>query len=210
MKVTPEIEKQILKLIEQGFFQKEIAKKLHLSETMISYILRPELREKNRNYKKLWRKQNPDYQNQYNEEHKEIIAKQSKEYKRKHKKEILIYQNKYNKERKEKDPIYRLICNQRSRINDVLNGNFKIGKTIDLLGCTPQFLKEYLESKFLPAYDNYPDMSWENYGRRGWHIDHIKACTKFDLSKLEEQEKCFHYTNLQPLWAKENIGKGNR
>jgi len=49
-------------------------------------------------------------------------------------------------------------------------------------------------------------MSWNNHGE--WHIDHIKPCTSFDLSKLSEQKKCFHYKNLQPLWAKDNLSKG--
>ena len=51
-------------------------------------------------------------------------------------------------------------------------------------------------------------MSWENHGT--WHIDHRVPCAKFDLTKKEEQEKCFHYTNLQPLWAKDNLSKGNK
>jgi hypothetical protein len=49
-------------------------------------------------------------------------------------------------------------------------------------------------------------MSWSNYGK--WHVDHIKSCASFDLSKEDEQRKCFHYTNLQPLWAEENLSKG--
>jgi hypothetical protein len=49
-------------------------------------------------------------------------------------------------------------------------------------------------------------MSWSNYG--AWHIDHIKACAKFDLTIDSQQRECFNYTNLQPLWAKENIAKG--
>ena len=51
-------------------------------------------------------------------------------------------------------------------------------------------------------------MSWDNHGE--WHIDHIKPISLFDLTKIEEQQICFHYTNLQPLWAKENISKGGR
>jgi len=50
-------------------------------------------------------------------------------------------------------------------------------------------------------------MTWSNYGK-GWHIDHIKPCASFDLSNPEQQKICFHYTNLQPLWAIDNIKKG--
>jgi desulfoferrodoxin (superoxide reductase-like protein) len=53
-------------------------------------------------------------------------------------------------------------------------------------------------------------MNWDNYGRSGWHIDHIKPCASFDLTKKEEQLKCFHYTNLQPLWARENLIKSDK
>ena len=51
-------------------------------------------------------------------------------------------------------------------------------------------------------------MTWDNYGE--WHIDHIKPCCGFDLTDFEQQKKCFHYTNLQPLWAKDNITKNGK
>jgi hypothetical protein len=50
-------------------------------------------------------------------------------------------------------------------------------------------------------------MSWENYGLYGWHIDHILPCSSFDLLKPEEQRKCFHWSNMQPLWARDNLRK---
>jgi hypothetical protein len=69
-----------------------------------------------------------------------------------------------------------------------------------LLDCNFGELKMYLESKFLPG------MTWDNYGE--WHIDHIKPCAIFDLTDLEQRKQCFHYSNLQPLWAIDNIKKG--
>jgi len=63
-------------------------------------------------------------------------------------------------------------------------------------------LRLHLERQFKDG------ISWDNYGE--WHIDHIRPCAKFDLSKPEEQRACFHYTNLQPLWEKENVSKGAR
>jgi hypothetical protein len=70
-----------------------------------------------------------------------------------------------------------------------------------LLGCSIEFLKKHLETQFTEG------MSWDNYTYYGWHIDHIKPCKLFDLSKPEEQQKCFHYSNLQPMWWHDNLIK---
>lgn len=88
----------------------------------------------------------------------------------------------------------------RSRISMALKGNTKSGGFIELLGCPIRWLRKHLEWQFKPG------MSWENYGQ--WHVDHIRPCASFDLTKLEQQQECFHYTNLQPLWAVENLKKG--
>ena len=74
----------------------------------------------------------------------------------------------------------------------------------ELIGCKFSELKQHLENKFKPG------MTWENHGLYGWHIDHIKPCSKFDFTDDNEQKKCFHYTNLQPLWAKENLIKRDK
>tara|TARA_B100001564_G_scaffold259194_1_gene220980 strand:+ start:209 stop:943 length:735 start_codon:yes stop_codon:yes gene_type:complete len=79
----------------------------------------------------------------------------------------------------------------------------KRNTTANLVGCSIPFLKKYLENKFQKG------MNWKNQGRYGWHIDHIKPCSKFDLSDPDQQKKCFNYKNLQPLWAEENIKKSN-
>ncbi|MEN3369961.1 MAG: hypothetical protein V7609_2104 [Verrucomicrobiota bacterium] len=71
-----------------------------------------------------------------------------------------------------------------------------------LLGCSLTEFGHYLESKFLPF------MSWEN--RRHWHIDHERPLASFDLTDPEQQKRAFHYTNLQPLWAIDNLRKGAR
>jgi hypothetical protein len=91
----------------------------------------------------------------------------------------------------------------RSRVRSVLNGKVKSKNTLKLLGCSIDDLKNHLESKF------YANMSWENYGSY-WHIDHIRPCASFNLQNEEEQKICFHYSNLQPLTAKENLIKGAR
>jgi hypothetical protein len=72
----------------------------------------------------------------------------------------------------------------------------------EIFGCTVAELRQHLEQQFEPG------MSWDNHTIHGWHVDHIVPCAKFDLTLLSEQKKCFHYTNLRPLWATENWSKG--
>jgi hypothetical protein len=98
-----------------------------------------------------------------------------------------------------KDINYRLSVLLRTRFKRAIKNNSKKESAIKIIGCSIEDLKKYLENQFKPG------MSWENYGFKTWHIDHIIPCFKFDLSKIKEQRKCFHYTNLRPLWAKENL-----
>lgn len=95
----------------------------------------------------------------------------------------------------------KLFKNVRSRIKTALKDNKKSVKTMELLGCSIEFLKGHLEQQFLSG------MTWENHSKDGWHIDHIIECWRFDLSKPEEQRKCFHYSNLRPLWAIDNLSR---
>ena len=75
---------------------------------------------------------------------------------------------------------------------------------MELIGCSFDYLKNHLECQF----DD--EMSWCNWGMKGWHIDHIIPCASFDLTNPEEQQICFHYSNLQPLWARDNMSKGSK
>jgi len=107
----------------------------------------------------------------------------------------------------DKQALNRRISNStRARIVKVLRRNLlgKKATTSVYLGCSVEELKSWLESQFKPG------MSWDNYGFRVWHIDHIRPCASFDLSDIEQQKQCFHYTNLQPLWARENIQKKDK
>ena len=93
----------------------------------------------------------------------------------------------------------------RKRVWDAVStqGSSKSDRTISLVGCSIGFLKKYIESKFLSG------MTWRNYGLRGWHIDHVVPCATFDLKNTEDQKKCFHYTNLQPMWWLDNLKKSS-
>ena len=80
--------------------------------------------------------------------------------------------------------------------------NAKAGSAVRDLGCTIPELKAHLEAQFQPG------MTWDNWSLKGWHIDHIKPLTSFDLTNREQFLQACHYTNLQPLWASENLSKG--
>lgn len=90
----------------------------------------------------------------------------------------------------------RIACVVRAK-----NG-LKAKKTIELLGCSIPNFRMYLESRFEPG------MCWENYGVNGWHVDHIMPCAIFNLSNPDHQKRCFHFSNLQPMWAVDNRRKG--
>ena len=111
---------------------------------------------------------------------------------------------KYKRDRMKRDTTFKIIHRLRTRILLVLHGKKKAESSMNLLGCTAEHLKKHLEEQFKD------DMSWENYGIKGWHIDHIKPCASYDLSIIEEQKECFHYTNLQPLWWFENLAKSDK
>lgn len=99
------------------------------------------------------------------------------------------------------DLAFRLASLLRCRIHYALRGGSKAGKTLKLLGCSVQELILHLESKFVPG------MTWENYGPV-WHVDHKRPCASFDLTDFSQQRECFHYSNLQPLFAADNFSKG--
>jgi len=137
-----------------------------------------------------------DKRHKYNIDNQDEISKYNKLYYNKNKD---IFQNNYKKYLNT-NPQFKIIHNTRIRINKALKNNYKKSSSIELLGCDLNFYKQYLESQFKS------DMSWENYGKL-WDIDHIKPCASFDLSLKEEQEKCFHYSNTQPLYKIDNLRK---
>lgn len=150
----------------------------------------------------------------YRKDHPEMKRKADKKYYAKNKESIRARQREWEKENadrlrehnrlrgikyRKENPSVRVAQSIRARINGVLNGRIKSGSTFDLLGCDRNGLANHLEVQFKN------EMSWDNYGE--WHIDHIKPCASFDLTNPKEQSECFHYSNLQPLWALENLRK---
>ena len=147
----------------------------------------------------------------------EIGKHKIQKYRKKHRIKLLEYGKQYRKENRKKitkqesdrmkyDKNFRVRKLMRSivirAIKRVSKNNTKYSSTITQIGCTDIFFKCYIESLFKKG------MSWDNHGE--WHIDHITPCSNFDLTDPEQQKKCNHYTNLQPLWKEENLKKSNK
>lgn len=153
------------------------------------------------------------YQKNYRDKNKEKLSKQDKEKYLKNKEKITKQHKKWRDNNKEKinkyfvdrrkiDINFKITGNLRNRLNVVLKGNTKSLPTMMLVGCEVDYLMYHLQCQFTK------NMTWDNYGDGGWVVDHIKPCKSFDMSKPEEQSKCFNYKNLQPLWWIDNIKKG--
>lgn len=174
-----------------------------------------------------------NYMKEYRKIHKNEIAERKQEYYKKNKGNYCIYSVKYRKNNKSKlkrekadyyqrtkvrdrekknnrynkqyysDISFRLSVCLRSRLRQALKKNSKGGSAVKDLGCSVEYLKKYLESKF------HSGMDWNNHGNthNTWQIDHIRPLCSFDLTKREELLKACHYTNLQPIWNKDHIDK---
>lgn len=181
-------------------------------------------REKNKLWMKKWAKEHREKSRarsllNYQKHKKKRIAKIS-EWKRNNREKMRGYEHRaYHKgegymskerirtkqnEKYKNNPLYRLknLLSRSLRQSLKLQGFSKKALTLSYLGCDIKQLKTHLESQFKKG------MTWDNHKRDGWHVDHIRPVASFDLSKEEEILKCYHYTNLQPLWAEENLKKG--
>lgn len=164
----------------------------------------------------------------YRQENKEKINDKNKKYYQENKEKVKAYKKKYRLENRDKlskkNKLYKTLnrekinqrrnqsrsCNIQQRIKHSLRARLwsavkgvnKSNGTMQLVGCDINILIKYIEGLFLEG------MSWNNYGK--WHIDHIRPCSSFDLSDTEQQKICFNYKNLQPLWAEDNLRKGDK
>jgi hypothetical protein len=109
------------------------------------------------------------------------------------------------REYQESCPDYRIKHRHLGRVASLLRKSVQFrDRQVDEIGCTRLFFIAHIESLFKPG------MTWDNYGKGGWEIDHKIPCSSFDLTDPEQQKACFHYTNMQPLWWHENIKKGKK
>jgi hypothetical protein len=149
---------------------------------------------------KAYREVNKERQKAYREDNKDTIKAYKKAYNEVNKDKINFYFN----NRRKTDIQFKLSHNLRVRLISAIKGNYKVGSAVKDLGCSVEELKSYIESKFQPG------MSWDNWNKDGWHIDHIKPLASFDLTDRNQLLEACHYTNLQPLWATDNIIKRDK
>jgi hypothetical protein len=139
----------------------------------------------------------------YYVKNKEDINQISKSYYLKNKTILNKNKSRRKKERIKTDIVFKLSVNLRSRLRMAIKRNQKVGSAVKDLGCSIFEFKLYIEKLFESG------MNWENWSLNGWHIDHIKPLSSFDLTNREQLLQACHYTNLQPLWAVDNLKKSN-
>ena len=142
----------------------------------------------------------------YYEANKEMILEREERYRANNKIKIAKRAKKYRQAVLCKDPTWKIMNRLRARIHIALKATNveKANKTINLIGCSIEEFKSHIESLFKAK------MNWENYGKNGWVLDHIRPCSSFDLSNPIQQKECFNYKNIQPLWEWENIEKSDK
>lgn len=133
--------------------------------------------------------------------------RKDKEYKRINRHKVCA---RYNY-RYKNDPVFKLKENLRNRTKLAIKGHLSSGTILEYLGCSIEELKQYLENQFYNNPETGEEMTWQNHSLYGWHIDHvIPWATVKDSNDNEQIKKVCHYTNLQPLWAEENLKKGDK
>lgn len=168
---------------------------------------------------KLYRLKNKNkiaiYMKKYRLRNKNKKSEHDKKYRLKNKNYVVIYRlknkekinkqdNERQKKRRQVDIQFRLAQNLRTRLNRAVEIDQKAGSAIDDLGCSIGQFKLYLENYF-PLYSG---MSWNNYGSE-WELDHFIPISSFDLTDGPQVKEACHYTNIQPLWIKENRSKSD-
>lgn len=150
-------------------------------------------------YRTAHREQHLAYLKEYRAKNRHITREASRRWESENKEKYLEIRRAYYRNRLATDVNFRLRHNLRARMRAAVRG-LGVKSSISLIGCSMQDLRSYLESKFQIG------MSWNNHGE--WHIDHVKPLSAFDLTDATQLKAACHYTNLQPLWASDNLKKG--
>lgn len=163
---------------------------------------------------KLWHENNRERAKEnhalYYVENKEEICQHVKEYRLDHIDQVREYHRTYNKERSKTDINFSLARSVRRRLLCALSGNFKNGSAVNDLGCSIEEFKTYISIFFYNNPRTKEEMTWENRGRFGWHIDHKKPLSQFNLQDRKEFLEAVHFTNQQPLWWFDNLNKNDK
>ena len=199
-KICKECQKQYQKNKSKDYYQKNKIKILtNIKEKRNND---PITKQKFKKYKQKYNQDNRDKIKQQKINNKEKYKIKQKEYYINNRDKIINKTKKYNKQKYLSDPYYRLSSLLRCRLNEMIKSQYiiKTSSSIKLLGCTIEQCKQHLESQFKLG------MTWNNQGSI-WEVDHIKPCSLFDLTDIEQQKQCFHYTNLQPLFKTTEIAE---
>lgn len=169
-----------------------------------------------------------DYQSRYREENRERLLAQKRVYYQQNRDRILArieanrekkqeYDRRYHRRERERNrerrrayqlayrsiPENKLAHNLRNRVSKFIRRKTGRASTEELLGCSFAEFKHFMELQFRSG------MTWDNYGEY-WHVDHIVPVAAFDLSDPDQLRRCFHFSNLRPLRARENLSKSKR
>lgn len=157
-----------------------------------------------REYKARNRTHISSYNKKYKQENKDDIKVYNHHYNIDNRKAIQTRQTKTQRERKKTDANYKISCSLRNRLLGALKAQStnKVTNTFNLLSCDIKQFTEWLEFQFDEK------MTFENHGTY-WHMDHCIPCSKWDLTDEENQKRCFHWSNIQPMKALDNIVKNN-
>ena len=153
---------------------------------------REEHKDELKEYKRNWDKENFEYISELNRKWVKDNPERSRQHKRKYEDRMMATHPGFAIRKRLKCRLKKLLTNLNVK---------KSLSTLELCGCSIDKLKEHIESQFTEG------MSWEEFNNSRIHIDHRTPCCSYDLTKEDEQRKCFHYTNLQPLWAEDNLSK---
>jgi hypothetical protein len=151
-----------------------------------------------------WHAANRDKARAYYHANKEKLAPSFKRWKAANKEHTNAYAKAWHNNRYATDPEFRLRKLLRRHSTRINRPNRKAGTSVAYLGCTIAEAKRHIESLWAPG------MTWENHSLHGWHIDHVIPLAAFDFTDEEQAKKALHYTNLQPMWAKDNLRKGKQ
>ena len=141
----------------------------------------------------------------YYNKNRDFLLNQNKNYYNENRDKIIAHQKEYHKIRRQIDLRYKLVCNLRTRTSLAFRAQNvnKSNKTMELICCTKQFLKNWIQ------FQLYGDMTVENYGKI-WQLDHTIPISSFNLSNENEKRKCFFWCNLRPMYVRDNIVKSNK